>query len=116
MQFYGHKSYATIANAKLSPRFYGPCEILDQFGNIAYKVVRSTSTCIHTMFNVSQLKKTIPSGITITFPSKQLKGIITRIIICNIETQKQYQYVFLCVYLTAHVFLNVSPEQRDSKS
>lgn len=41
---------------KLSPRFYGPYEILDRVGSLAYKLRLPSSAAIHNVFHVSQLK------------------------------------------------------------
>ena len=42
---------------KLSPRYYGPFEVIERIGPIAYRLALSTSTRTHNVFHVSLLKK-----------------------------------------------------------
>ncbi|XP_070018376.1 uncharacterized protein [Nicotiana sylvestris] len=43
---------------KLSPRFIGPFEILDQVGEVAYRLALSPSlSVVHPVFHVSMLRK-----------------------------------------------------------
>ena len=42
---------------KIAARFYGPFEILDRLGSIAYMIELSTSMNVHNVFHVSLLKK-----------------------------------------------------------
>ena len=41
---------------KLSPRFYGPYEIEDRVGSLAYKLRLPPGAAVHNVFHVSQLK------------------------------------------------------------
>jgi hypothetical protein len=42
---------------KLATRFYGPFEILDKIGPVAYMLALPTSMNVHNVFHVSLLKK-----------------------------------------------------------
>ena len=59
LQPYRSKSLAKRPNEKLSPRFYGPFEIEDKVGTVAYRLKLPETARIHPVFHVSQLKKSI---------------------------------------------------------
>ncbi|KAF5472094.1 hypothetical protein F2P56_008836 [Juglans regia] len=52
-------SVAHRRNLKLSPRFYGPFPIIQKVGSVAYKLQLPPTSTIHSVFHVSQLKKTL---------------------------------------------------------
>ena len=47
------------SNLKLSPRFYGPYEIVEKIGPVAYRLARPKGLLIHNVFHVSKLRKHI---------------------------------------------------------
>ncbi|KAK0579410.1 hypothetical protein LWI29_026017 [Acer saccharum] len=53
---YQLRSLAKRVNEKLSPRFYGPFEVLARIGKVAYHLKLLVIARIHSVFHVSQLK------------------------------------------------------------
>uniref|UniRef100_A0A803PI17 Integrase catalytic domain-containing protein n=1 Tax=Cannabis sativa TaxID=3483 RepID=A0A803PI17_CANSA len=56
---YRQKSLAIRKNEKLSARFYGPFTVLKRIGAVAYRLDLPTSSAVHPVFHVSQLRAVV---------------------------------------------------------
>ena len=63
---YQLQSLNSHAFHKLHPKFYGPFEVVERIGKVAYKLKLPEGTKIHHVFHVSCLKKKLGSQITPT--------------------------------------------------
>jgi hypothetical protein len=59
LQPYIQSSVATRSNQKLSFKFFGPYEILERIGAVAYHLNLATNSSIHPVFHVLQLKRSL---------------------------------------------------------
>jgi hypothetical protein len=57
LQPYKQKSVATRKSHKLSPKFYGPYQVIDRIGTVTYKLFPPPTATIHLVFHISLLKK-----------------------------------------------------------
>jgi transposase InsO family protein len=71
LQPYIQSSIAPRSNHKLQFKYFGPFQILQRIGKVAYKLDLPSSTAIHPVIHVSQLKSAITSKhqVSTTLPS-----------------------------------------------
>ncbi|CAN6322178.1 unnamed protein product [Urochloa humidicola] len=62
LQPYVQSSLAPRANQKLAFKYFGPCRIISKIGQVAYKLELPSSSSIHPVFHVSQLKKAVSAS------------------------------------------------------
>ena len=65
IQPYVQSSLAPRANQKLAFRFFGPFLVVAKVGAVAYKLGLPSSSSVHPVFHISQLKKAIPSAVSV---------------------------------------------------
>lgn len=63
LQPYKQVSLAIRSSLKLSSKYYGPYQVLERIGEVAYKLLLPPGSSLHPVLHVSQLKKKIGKGI-----------------------------------------------------
>lgn len=78
LQPYQQSSIEHRRNLKLTPRYFGPYQILQKFGLVAYRLDLPSTSQIHLIFHVSQLKKKLGSRVIVvpTLPPVDPSGIL----------------------------------------
>jgi hypothetical protein len=66
LQPYAQSSLAPRANQKLAFKFFGPFQILQKIGQVAYKLALPENYSVHPIFHVSQLKQAVGSKYQMT--------------------------------------------------
>ncbi|KAL0313078.1 UNVERIFIED_CONTAM: Transposon Ty3-G Gag-Pol polyprotein [Sesamum radiatum] len=59
LQPYRQSSLQLRRNLKLAPKYYGPFQVLEKIGEVAYRLKLPPSTNIHSVFHISLLKRKI---------------------------------------------------------
>lgn len=65
LQPYAQSSVAARANHKLAFRYFGPFQVLQRVGEVAYRLALPEQARIHPVIHVSQLRAAVPPSSTI---------------------------------------------------
>lgn len=72
LQPYRQVTLSMRRDYKLAPKYYGPYQILEKVGQVAYKLALPANSMIHPVFHVSLLKRKLGSNVV---PEKQLPAV-----------------------------------------
>lgn len=68
LQPHRQMSLALRRRQKLAPKYYGPFEILERIGPVAYKLKLLENSKLHPVFHVSMLKKKLDTTVETQVP------------------------------------------------
>jgi hypothetical protein len=67
LQPYVQTSLAPRSNQKLAFKYFGPFSVVQRIGKVVYRLDLPSSSSIHPIFHVSQLKKMVGSNVDVSF-------------------------------------------------